>query len=177
MGVAVNTVKNWISILEAGLQIVLVKPFYRNQGKRLVKSPKVYFLDTGFLCYLNGLATKEQVFKGPSSGALLETVVLGELIRDFYNRGEIPQIYWWRTSYGEEGDFVIERNGKLIPLEIKLGAKQTDEMVRGLTSFVRLFSEKIDAAYLVNLSEKKIMLREKIGTFPYLELVKKSILA
>ncbi|MBU2102162.1 MAG: ATP-binding protein, partial [Candidatus Omnitrophica bacterium] len=108
LGVAVNTVKAWVSVLEASGQIVTIKPFYANKGKRIIKSPKIYFLDTGLWCYLSGVVSSAQVFKGSLSGQLLETVVLGEIMRSFHARGKIPRIFWWRTSYGEEVDFIIE---------------------------------------------------------------------
>lgn len=176
LGVAVNTIKAWISILEASGQIVTIKPFYMNKGKRIIKSPKVYFLDTGLLCYLSGIVSASQVFKGPLSGQLLETIVLGEIIRDFNSHGKIPRIFWWRTSYGEEVDFIIEDKGKLVPIEVKLSAKADTKMIQGLSSFCELFSSKIDTAYLVNLSAEKMILGKQIVTMPFLELINKSLL-
>ncbi|OGT70625.1 MAG: hypothetical protein A3I78_00900, partial [Gammaproteobacteria bacterium RIFCSPLOWO2_02_FULL_56_15] len=139
LGIAVNTVKNWISILEASHQVILIKPYYRNKGKRIVKSPKVYFLDTGLLCFLNGIYYHEQIFKGPSSGQLFEASVLGELIRKFHMEGEIPKIYWWRTNTGEEIDFILERGQKIFPLEIKLTTRSHQGLIKNMASFCKLF--------------------------------------
>jgi hypothetical protein len=171
LGVAVNTVKAWISILEASGQIISVKPFYLNKGKRIVKSPKIYFLDTGLLCYLTGITTISQIFKGPLSGQLLETLVLGEIVRNFYNQGKIPRIFWWRTSYGEEVDFIIEDKGRIIPLEVKLSSKANKNMVKGLISFCKLFSDKIEKAFLVNLSQDRLMLDKKITAIPFVDFI------
>lgn len=171
LGVAVNTVKTWISILEASHQIILIKPFYLNKGKRIIKSPKVYFLDTGLLCYLTGLTSTEQIFKGPLAGQILEGLVLGEIIRNLYHRGEIPRIFWWRTSYGEEVDFVIEKENRIIPLEVKMTTRAGKEMIKSLISFGKLFSKKVDKSYLINLSDKKIILEKSVEVLPFFKLI------
>ncbi|MCK4325427.1 ATP-binding protein [bacterium] len=172
LGVTVNTIKAWVSILEASGQIVLIKPFYRNKGKRIVKRPRIYFLDTGLLCYLTGITDIKQIFRGPLSGQLLETVVAGEIIRNFYNRGRIPRIFWWRTSYGDEVDFVVEDKGKILPVEVKTSSKVNKQMARGLISFCRLFPEMIDRALLVNLSREKMILDKKITSVPFTDFIR-----
>ncbi len=176
LGVAVNTIKAWISILEASGQVVTIKPFYMNKGKRIIKSPKIYFLDTGLLCYLSGIVSVSQIFKGPLSGQLFETIVLGEIIRNFHSLGKIPRIFWWRTSYGEEVDFIIEDKGKLIPVEVKLTSKTDSELIKGLSSFLGLFPDKIDTAYLINLSAKKIVLTKQVMSLPFSNLVNEPFL-
>lgn len=172
LGVAVNTVKAWVSILEACNQIYLVKPFYKNKGKRIIKSPKVYFLDTGFLCFLSGISSVEQIFKGPLSGRLLENVILGEILRDFLNKGEMPKVFWWRTSYGEEVDFIIEKKGKIYPIEVKLSSRSNKELASGLISFSKLFKREIGKAYLVNFAEKKSIIAEHVETCPVGDFLK-----
>lgn len=171
LGIAVNTIKAWLSVLEASGQIISVKPFYLNKGKRIIKNPKVYFLDTGLLCYLSGISSKKQIFKGPLSGQMLETAVIGEVTRNFYNRGKIPRIFWWRTSHGDEVDFVIEDKGKIIPVEVKLSANINSNMAKGLSSFSKLFYEKIDKAFLVNLSGEKLAIQKKIVAIPFAEFI------
>lgn len=175
LGVAVNTVKAWISILEASGQIAMIKPFYLNKGKRLIKSPKSYFLDSGLLCYLSGVTTPEQIFQGIGSGQMFETLVLGEITRQFYNRGMVPRIYYWRTSSGEEVDFVIEEGGHVIPLEIKLSARVNAKMAKSLYSFSNLFSEKVRAAYLVTLTGERWTMSDKIFSLPFADFIKTPI--
>ncbi len=172
LGVAVNTVKAWISILEACNQIYLVKPFYKNKGKRIIKSPKIYFLDTGFLCFLSGTTSREQIFKGPLAGRLLENVVLGEILRGFLNKGEMPRVYWWRTSYGEEVDFIMEKEGRIYPIEVKMSSKSNKELAAGLISFSKLFSREIGKAYLVNFAERKSILADGIECYPINDFLK-----
>lgn len=172
LGVAVNTIKAWVSILEASHQIVLIKPYYKNKGKRIVKSPKVYFLDTGFLCYLNGITQIEQILKGTSGGPLFETLVLGQILRSYYNRGEIPRVYWWRTSNGNEVDFIMEREGKIIPIEVKMTSNVRKSLIKGLSLFVDLFSDEVEKAYLVTLSGESFLFDKNIETVPFYEFIK-----
>ena len=172
LGVAVNTIKAWISVLEACNQIALIKPFYKNKGKRIIKSPKLYFLDTGFLCYLAGISHKEQVFKAPLAGQMFESAVIGEIIRSFCNRGEIPRVFWWRTSYGEEVDFIIEREGKIIPLEVKMTSRANKDLARGLFSFSKLFADDIKKSILINLSDKKMLLGDRVEAQPFSQFIK-----
>ena len=171
LGVAVNTVKSWLSVLEASYQVILVKPFYMNKGKRIIKSPKIYFLDTGLLCHLNGVSEPAQVFKGVSSGQLFETVVLGEIVRQFYVSGKIPRIYYWRTSHGEEVDFIIEDTGKLIPIEVKTGTKASPEAVKELMRFSALFVPRVKEPILVNLSDSEVLLRGGVKVRPFQKFV------
>lgn len=171
LGITVNTAKAWISILEASGQIITIKPFYLNKGKRIIKSPKLYFLDSGLLCYLMGVTSTKQIFRGPLSGQLLETLVVGEMVRYFYNRGKPLRIFWWRTSSGEEVDFVIEDGAKIIPLEVKLTSRVNRRMAESLISFSKLFSDKIDKGFLVNLSREKLILDKKIISIPFVDFI------
>ena len=166
LGVAVNTVKAWISVLEAGNQIILIKPFYKNRGKRITKSSKIYFVDTGMVCFLNRIFHKEQIFSGPLSGQLFENVVLGEIIRSYYNKGEIPRVYWWRTSNGQEVDFILELEGKLLPVEVKMTSKTNGTLTKNLASFCSLFKTEINKGILVNLSDEKLMVDKNIDIYP-----------
>lgn len=172
LGIAVNTIKAWISVLEASGQIVAIKPFYMNKGKRIIKSSKIYFLDTGLLCYLTGITTSEQVFKGPWAGQMLETLVLQELIKGFYDQGKIPRVFWWRTSHGEEVDFVVEDQGRIIPVEVKISARANTEMAKGLLSFSKLFKDKTDKAWLVYLGQEKTVISEKVMALPFGDFIK-----
>lgn len=122
LGIAVNTAKAWLSVLEATVQVVVLRSYFANVGKRLVKTPKLYFTDVGTLCYLAGLKDPNHATAGPMGGAIFETAVLAEIMKTLLHRGENPQIYFWRTSYGAEVDIVVDASGKLIPIEVKLSA-------------------------------------------------------
>ena len=98
LGTAVNTIKAWLSVLEATHQISVLRPYFANIGKRLVKTPRIYFNDVGTLCYLIGLHDPTHAAQGPMAGAIMETAVLAEIQRSLVGRGEEPQISFFRSS-------------------------------------------------------------------------------
>ncbi len=119
VGVSSHTIKNWISILEASNIIYLLKPFYNNYGKRLIKSPKLYFLDTGLLCFLSGIHNIEALESSSLLGSYFETLVLGQLVRNFCNKGLPLNLYFFRDNHGTEIDFIIPEGNKVELYECK----------------------------------------------------------
>ena len=117
--VSPNTAKNWLSVLETSGVVDILPPYYVNTSKRLAKSPKVYFADTGFCSWLGGWDTPRSLMYGAMAGPMLETWVYGQLRRSFVNRGIRPRLSYYRSGNGAEIDFVLEMNGKLYPLEVK----------------------------------------------------------
>jgi uncharacterized protein len=122
IGVALNTVKAWISLLEKTYQIYILKPYHSNLNKREIKTPKVYFLDTGLLCYLTYWRDYRSTASGPMSGPLLENWVISELIKSYWHRGREAPFYFYRTKDGLEVDLFILSAGGIIASEIKLSA-------------------------------------------------------
>ena len=149
VGVAVNTAKDWISILEASFQVFILPPYYANIGKRLIKSPKVFFVDTGLLCYLVGLRDGEHAAAGPMGEAIFENMVIADIYKTFLNRGEEARLYYWRTTAGSEVDLIVETQGGLIPLEIKLSETLRPEMAKELHAFQADFKEKALPGYVI----------------------------
>jgi len=137
-------------ILEASFQIFILRPYYANIGKRLVKSPKVYFVDTGLLCYLVGLRDAQHAASGPMGGAIFENLVAAELYKTYMHRGEEPAMYFWRTAAGSEVDLVIETQERLIPIEIKQSATPRPEMAGGIINFQRDFGDKAGQGYVIH---------------------------
>lgn len=119
LGTSVPTVKSWLSVLEASHQIFLLPPHFNNFGKRLIKSPKLYFMDPALVTFLLGLHAVEPLREGPMFGALFETMVISNWVKIFQHRGEPPAMYYWRSASGLEIDLLIERNQRLYPFEIK----------------------------------------------------------
>lgn len=150
LGIAVNTVKAWLSVLETTYQIIILRPYFANVGKRLVKTPKVYFTDLGMLCYLTGLKTPEHAAAGPMGGAIMETAVLTEIFKAYVHRGLEPQIYFWRTSAGKEVDIVVEADRELIPVEVKLSATPKRSMAEGIESFRKEIGRRAAKGYVVH---------------------------
>jgi predicted AAA+ superfamily ATPase len=122
VGMSLPTIKKWISILEASYQVYLLPPHFRNFGKRIIKSPKFYFLDPAIASFLMGLHHSEPLLNGPMMGHLFETVVISEWVKAFYHRGEKPELYYWRNKTGLEIDLLVDRNNRLYPLETKASA-------------------------------------------------------
>jgi len=120
-GIDVKTVKSWLSILEQCYILFLLQPYYKNFNKRLIKSPKLYFYDSGLLCYLLGVEDEEHLMGHSNRGNIFESFIISEIIKSFYNRDKVPNIYFWRDSSGNEVDCLIEKGQKLIPIEIKAG--------------------------------------------------------
>jgi predicted AAA+ superfamily ATPase len=166
VGIAVNTAKDWISILEASFQIFILRPYYANIGKRLIKSPKVYFVDTGLLCYLVGLSDGEHAAAGPMGGAIFENLVISDLYKSYLHRGEEPSLYYWRTVAGSEVDVIIETQSGLIPLEIKLSETPRPAMARELQAFQRDFPGKALPGYVIYPGDLMLPLGQGVVALP-----------
>jgi predicted AAA+ superfamily ATPase len=170
LGVAVNTVKAWISVLEATFQVLVLRPYHANVGKRLVKTPKLYFTDTGTLCHLAGLRDSDHAAAGPLGGVILETAVLSEISRTLTHRGTVPEIYFWRTASGSEVDFIVVENGRLIPIEVKLSATPRPQMADGIRMFQEDLGKKSGPGYVVHLGSTRLPLAPNIVALPFSEL-------
>ncbi len=119
LGVDHKTISSWISVLEASYVIFLLYPYYENFGKRLIKSPKFYFVDTGIACSLLNIRSSTEVMNHHMRGALVETFIISDLFKQYYNLDRRPSLYFWRDSKGNEIDCIIEESQYTIPLEIK----------------------------------------------------------
>ena len=119
VGVSSHTIKSWLSVLEASSIIYLLRPFYNNYGKRLIKSPKLYFLDTGLLCFLAGIHNISALAESTLLGSFFETLCLGQIVRDFYNKGQSPNLYYFRDNHGNEVDFIQPEGNKVHLYECK----------------------------------------------------------
>ena len=170
LGIAVNTVKAWLSVLEATFQIIVLRPYFANIGKRLVKTPKVYFTDTGTLCHLAGLKAPEHAASGPMGGAILETAVVSEIVKGYWNRGAEPQIYFWRTSTGAEVDVLVETEGRLVPIEVKLSATPSPSMARGIEVFRKDLGRRAAKGYVVHPGDIQLPLGPDAMALPFAEL-------
>src|SRR5262249_9059502 len=124
LGASVPTISEWLSILETTEQILLVPPFYENFGKRLVKSPKLYFVDSGLACHLLGIATEAELRRSPFLGALFEGFVASEIVKQQLNAGRRKEIYYFRDQQGLEVDLVVPTSDHALAL-IEAKASQT----------------------------------------------------
>ena len=148
-GITHTTARRWLSILEASFLVILLRPHYRNYGKRLVKTPKLFFLDTGLLCYLLRIRSPDDLLHHSARGSVFESFVVGELLKNFLHRGEEPDLYFWRTSSGHEVDVLIERGEELTALEVKSGQTVAADFFQGLRAWRDLAGEPDAPAALV----------------------------
>jgi len=128
--IAVNTAKKWLSILQASFQVSLLPPFHTNVSKRLVKMPKLHFLDTGLCAYLTEWSTPETLEAGAMSGTILESYVYAEILKSWWNRGKQPRLYFYRDKDGREIDLLLIQDGAMYPIEVKKSASPRPDWVR-----------------------------------------------
>lgn len=119
IGISAPTAKEWVSILESSGVIYLLRPYFNNITKRLVKTPKMYFMDTGLAAYLTRWTSAETIQNGAMNGAFFETYVVSEIVKSYLNAGKQPDLYYYRDTDQREVDLVIVREGKIWPVEIK----------------------------------------------------------
>ena len=132
IGISVPTVKKWLSVLEASYVVFLLPPYYSNLGKRIVKSPKIYFYDTGLVSYLIGIRTRELFEHGPLYGPLFENYVISEIYKKELHLRSSAELFYYRTSNGVEIDLIIDRKPNHQFIEIKASQTYRHEMTRSL---------------------------------------------
>ena len=164
LGVSVNTIKKWVSILEASRMIYLLPPYYLHFGKRLTKSPKAYFLDCGLMCYLTGIETNAHVLQGPMAGALFETYCVQETLKTFFFHGARPQLYYVRSYNDLEIDLLIEgTHRQLFPCEIKLTKTPRLQMAQPIRRFRELFPKlRVMDGRILCLADEDLVLGKDI---------------
>lgn len=148
-GITHNTAKAWVSVLEASYILFQLRPHHVNFRKRLVKSPKLYFYDTGLLCWLLGIQEADQLTTHPLRGHIFETFVVSELVKNRFNQGERAVFHFWRDSNGNEVDVIAEAGMKLVPIEIKSGQTLNRDFFTGLERWMALAGDRVEGPALV----------------------------
>ncbi|MCD4818530.1 MAG: ATP-binding protein [Candidatus Cloacimonetes bacterium] len=148
IGVSHNTIKGWISILQASFIVELLYPYHRNFSKRIIKSPKLYFLDTGFACTLVGITKPEHLENHPLRGEIFETYVFAELLKTMYNKVSRCNIFYFRDSNNNEIDFLVETGEGLFPIEVKLNSTPRKMHFKNIQYFNKL-SDQVIRNYLI----------------------------
>lgn len=134
-GVSQPTIKSWTKILEASYLSIMLPPFFKNFGKRVVKTSKFYFNDPSLVCYLTRQPAALAALRGSMGGALVEGLIISEVWKTFFNCGKRPAAFFWRSQGGLEVDLIIQAKGKLWPIEIKLTSTPSLNHVKGLNRF------------------------------------------
>lgn len=149
-GIAVNTVKSWLSVLESGYVIYLLKPHHKNFSKRLIKMPKLYFYDTGVLCNLLEIDSPQQLKNHYAKGAITENFIINEFLKAYYHRAEHhPPLFFWRDHRGLEIDCLIEHNGILRAVEIKSGETITESYFTTLNTWQKISESPAEECFVV----------------------------
>ena len=170
LGVAVNSIKAWLSVLEATYQVIVLRPYCANVGKRFVKTPKVYFADVGTLCHLARLKDPEHAASGPMGGAIMETAVLSEIVRTLTHRGMEPRVYFWRTVAGTEVDFVVDTGRGLVPIEVKLSATPRPAMAGAIRTLQGDMGSTAMPGYVVHPGDIRLPLGSGVTALPFADL-------
>lgn len=149
-GISVPTVHNWLSILEASYIIFQLRPYWANFNKIMTKSPKLYFYDTGLACLLLGISSEKNLLLNFYYGALFENLIIADLHKQYFNQGLPAPLYYWRDKNGTiEVDCLIERNGKMVPIEIKGGETYTVHYFDTIKKWQALASNEVELSYVV----------------------------
>ena len=143
VGVSSTTIGSWLSILEASHVIYTLKPWFKNRNSQVVKTPKIYFCDTGLISYLLGIETPEQMIRDPLLGNIFENFVVIEALKTRLNLGLEPNLYFFRNSNGVEIDLILQEQNKLKLFEIKSGKSLNDEFCRNMKNFSAKYNEDI----------------------------------
>jgi len=137
VGIAPNTARSWISALQASQQVFLLEPYHHSAGKRLVKTPKLYFAETGLLVYLLGFINWESVVQNPFWGSIWENLVISEIRKSLMNSGKRSPLWFWRTSQGDEVDLLIDVGAeRFLAVECKVGSRVDKRQMKGMRSLV-----------------------------------------
>ena len=154
VGVSAKTIKHWLSILEASFVIYKLNPYFENFGKRVIKSPKYYFIDTGLLVFLLGIEKPSQVTRDPLVGQLFENLVVIECLKSRTNQGKIPNLYFYRDSNGNELDILFQQGRELIAFEIKSSSTYKSHLLKSLKKVSKLIPN-ISDSYLIYSGEER----------------------
>lgn len=166
VGISSHTVKEWISMLEASFIVIRLQPYFENFGKRIIKSPKLFFTDIGLATYLLGIENETQINRDPLRGHLVENLIIMELIKWRYNHGLDSQLYYYRDVQKNEVDVIFKDGNNLIPIEIKSSKTYNSEFIKKLQYFQNLTGNRSPRGYLIYAGEQEQQIHS-IGLLNY----------
>ncbi|MBN1663281.1 MAG: ATP-binding protein [Deltaproteobacteria bacterium] len=159
VGVSATTIRDWISVLKASYIVFELPPFFENIQKRVIKSPKIYFTDTGLASFLLGIGTEEQAARDPLRGHLYENFIIGDIMKGALNKGIRPEIFFFRDSHGNEVDLLIREKGTLTPVEIKSSSTFSTDFMKGIERFQTLGIKRIAPGVVLYNGEQQFNVR------------------
>lgn len=167
LGVSVSTIREWVSILETSGLIFILPPFFENYSKRIVKTPKIYFVDTGLLCHLLSIRNIEQLKTHPLLGQIFETFIVSECHKRFYNLGETPSLYFWRDQSLKEIDLLVYDGRSGFPIEIKLSQTYHPDFQKIIDQWLHLDKNPASKGTVVYCGHHAIGLKSSISAIPW----------
>lgn len=170
-GISHNTARSWLSVLEASYIVHTLPPHFRNFSKRLIKSPKLYFLDPGLAAWLLEVRNPDQLSTHSMRGALFETWIFSELLKGLYNKGEKSSLYFWRDRSGLEIDFVADHGTTIIPIEVKSGSTFVSEWLSPLQKWTALADNEAGGGWIVYGGDTGGM-RKSFNTVPWYNIAR-----
>ena len=156
VGVSVKTIQSWLSILATSYIVFTLPPFYENIGKRLIKAPKLYFFDTGLLCYLLGIENEQQLAVHPLRGAIYENLVVAEAYKQMTNQGKEPNLYFYRDSSQTEVDLLHQRGYTYEAYEIKSSQTYTKDFLKGLNYLTKLLDKRLTRSAIIYTGSEEL---------------------
>lgn len=168
-GITHNTAKSWLSVLEASYIVHLLQPHFRNFNKRLTKTPKLFFHDTGLAAWLLGIQNADQLRSHPLRGELFETWAISELLKARFNRALASNLYFWRTRSGLEVDALIEQGDTLVPVEVKSGQTVVSDFLKGLEQWSSLAGDASGRPWLIYGGDRR-QSRTDVEILPWREI-------
>ncbi|MDF1655432.1 MAG: ATP-binding protein [Coxiellaceae bacterium] len=153
VGVSQNTIKNWITVLKASYIAFTLPPYFENFGKRVIKAPKLYFIDTSIASYLLDIQSPQQMAREKLRGALFENMVIVELMKYRYNQGKDANLYFYRDSNQNEVDVVMQHHDKIIPIEIKSTATFSGALIKNIEKFQLMAGKRSPIGFLIYSGE------------------------
>lgn len=165
VGVDAKTIKNWLSLLEASFIIFKLNPYFNNFGKRVIKSPKYYFIDVGLLTYLLGIERKEQISRDPLIGSLFENFIIIDVLKNRLNEGKISNLYFYRDEKKNEIDLLLIQNREFISIEIKAASTFSTSLMDNLLKFKKI-NPKVKISFLVYNGDERVLAPDiKVSNF------------
>jgi predicted AAA+ superfamily ATPase len=149
LGVSYKTIQSWLSVLEASYVVFRLQPYYENFGKRVIKSPKLYFTDVGLASYLLGIEEVSQISRDPLKGNLFENLVVLDFYKKLLNQGKEARLYFYRDQSQNEVDLIWQRGRELIPIEIKYGQTYQHNFIKGLEHFKKIAKDRVPYGYVI----------------------------
>jgi uncharacterized protein len=167
IGVSVPTVKSWLTLLEASGLVFLLMPYHKNFGKRIIKSPKCYFMDTGLACYLTGLQMQDHVLQGPMAGSLFETACVSQFYKRFSALVDPCSLYYYRSTDGLEVDLLIETGKKIYPVEMKLSSTIDSGKTKSLVKWLGISKIKDVRGLIISSSKQMGLVGNNVANCHY----------